>query len=230
MRAMRRWMLPSLGLTAVAAALAAVPPSNAGFTAASATGANTFSVAASFDHELFLHDHPTPATGDSQALDPLPLSTVQPTSATLFNYDTDRDAFPGLFMSKGDGLSETHPVKFQRWRHVPSGTLSLAGPAELTLWSATKDFNTGKQGHIEVGLYDCDAVGVSCVLLAAGAETISPWPSSWQPIVVDLGTVTGSIGSTRSLVLKVAVGQDSHDDLWFAYDTSTYLSRLTIAD
>ena len=91
-----------------------------------------------------------------------------------------------------------------------------------------KDFTTGKQGTITAGLYDCDTNGTSCTLIASGTTNLDPWPSSWQAVTVDLGPVAHTIAANRSLVIHLAVVDPSDDSLWFAYDTTTHDSRLTI--
>ena len=44
---------------------------------------------------LHLHNNPTPPTGDTTMQHPLPMDADTPTATTLFNYDTDHDAFAG---------------------------------------------------------------------------------------------------------------------------------------
>ena len=43
----------------------------------------------------FLHNHPTPPTGDTPSHAVLPLDPELPTAQSLFNYDTNRDNDPG---------------------------------------------------------------------------------------------------------------------------------------
>ncbi len=50
--------------------------------------------------EYFMHNNPTPPTGDTSSQVSLPLNTTSPI-ATLYNYDQDRDAFAGLLIAKG---------------------------------------------------------------------------------------------------------------------------------
>ncbi|MCP3988593.1 MAG: hypothetical protein GY724_05950 [Actinomycetia bacterium] len=200
------------------------------FSATTDNSSNSLAAAEWFGPILFLHNNPTPPVGDTASQDLLPLDSVQPTAATLFNYDTDRDSFPGRFVDKGSGLGETDPVKFQRWSHVPATDLVLNGQAKITIWSVVKNFQTGKESGIVVGLYDCTTAGASCVLLGSGSEQQPSWPSSWSDAEIDLGVINYTITTSRSLVVKVALVATAGESLWFAYDTTTYQSRLFLTE
>ncbi len=224
-----RYDLVAVGAVGVMVAiLVTATDSAATFTNSTQNSGSSFTTASSFGLSLGLHNNPTPPTGATSSQQDLPLDTDEPTAPTLFNYDSDRDAFAGLLLAKGSGLSETDSTKFQRWRHNPASALALDGDAALGIWSAMKDFTTGKQGTIVVGLYDCDASGAGCSLITSGTTAMSPWPNNWQLVNVNLGTVNHTIASGRSLVIHLAVTGSSDDDLWFAYDTTTYQSRLTV--
>jgi hypothetical protein len=153
-----------------------------------------------------------------------------PTAAVLYNYDTDRDAFPGLLIAKGgSGPDESDPMKYQAWLTpaFPEGAV-IQGDATVRLWSALKDFNTGLSGVVTVYLRDCD--GLSCVEL--GSDTVATNPqagSTWklESVTVPIGTYT--IAPGHSLELVVVVDASSDDDMWFAYDTNSHKSRLTVS-
>lgn len=207
----------------------ALPSTRAGFVATTANAANAFASAASFTRTFYLHDDPTPPTahGASSAL--LGLDETAPTASTLFNYDTDRDAFAGLLLAVGTGLGETDLTKMQRWATPTlAQPLSLVGPVSFRIWTTMKDFQTGKAGGIEVGAYDCNATATSCTLIASSASAQSPWPSTWTQRTVSLGTWNTSIAASRRLVVKLTTTSSSEDALWFAYDTTAYPARLTV--
>lgn len=178
------------------------------------------------DLTFYLHNNPTPPTGGTTSQDLLPLDTATPTATTLYNYDTERDAFAGLVVAKGAGLGDTSSTKFQRWMHVPATDLTLSTTARLTISSAMKDFSSGKFATVEAGLYDCTTAGTSCSLLASGATALNPWPATWQEVSIDFGTINHTITAGRALVVKLVVDGSSQDDLWFAYDTTTHQARL----
>ncbi len=158
------------------------------------------------------------------------LSTITPTGTTLPNHDPSRDVFPGLLIAKGaTGAGETDPAKYQRWL-TPSGfaTVNLSGSLQLTLWSATKQFQTGKSGSMTAYLRECNNGGNSCTTLYTATLTLASWSNSgtWVSRTLDFGTVSYTVPSNRRLELKLIVNGSSDDDMWIAYDTAGYASVL----
>lgn len=94
-----------------------------------------------------------------------------------------------------------------------------------------KDFETTKKGVVQAFLLDCTSSGTSCNLIDSGSKTLDPWSggsSTWVSRTINFGSVTYSVPSGRSLAVKVVVGDQSGDDMWFAYDTTSYPSSLTV--
>ncbi|MBA4065781.1 MAG: hypothetical protein C0501_19095 [Isosphaera sp.] len=156
-----------------------------------------------------------------------PLSSTAPTATALPNYDPGRDAFAGLLVQKGaGGHAETDAVKYHLFQN-PVGAVSLGGPATLTFWSAMKDFTTGKTGSVTAYLVDTNASGGSRTLVAQGSVTRANWGGgTWEEFVINFGTVNHTVAASRSLGVVVVVNNGSDDDLWFAYDTTAFPSRL----
>lgn len=153
-----------------------------------------------------------------------------PSAGTLANYDPGRDDDPGLLLQKSSiWLGETDPTKYQLWLTAP-GELVLDGPATLTLWSAMKDFDSDKKGHIKAYLLDCDASGTDCSKISDAGRGANPWSrdGGWVERELDLGTVQHTIAVGRSLAVKLVVTDLSHDDMWLAYDTVSYPSALNV--
>ncbi|MEX2651550.1 MAG: hypothetical protein WD473_03760 [Acidimicrobiia bacterium] len=158
------------------------------------------------------------------------LSTAAPTSGSLPNYDPAQDSEPGRKLDKSDGgWNESDSGKYQLWV-APQGVVAIDGQVTLTFWSAMKDFEEDKGGRVEAFLLDCSPAGDSCVLIDQGSTESDPWSPSgfWVSNTIDFGSVTYSIADNRSLAIKVIVGSDSDDDMWFAYDTTSYPSRLSL--
>jgi hypothetical protein len=122
---------------------------------------------------FYLHNNPTPPMGDTMSQATLPMDSELPTASVLYNYDSDRDASPGLVIAKGgSGPYESDPTKYQAWRTpVFSGAVVIQGDAMVKLWSAMKDFDDTKGGAVTVYLLDFD--GWSYVELGSGAATIA---------------------------------------------------------
>ena len=202
----------------------------------SASGVAAFAVAVSASTgtadraTLYLHNDPTPPTGSTNAQQRLPMDNTTPTATTLDDYDADRDDFPGLLIKKGG--SEDRYIfpdgNFQNWRYTaPAGGLVLSGNVEVTLFSAMKDFTTDKRGHIQVYLRDC--TGNSCTTIASGSLDRRQWndASGWSEDTILLSGLSYTVAAGRQLELKIVVHDDSDDDMWFAYDTTTHPARLT---
>lgn len=156
-----------------------------------------------------------------------------PTDAGLPNYDTDRDAKPGLLVQKsGAGLSETGSTKRQRWATPVAAGLTLGGPAAVDLRVAVKDLETTKGGQVLAMLQDCSGAHTGCTVVATGAVTFSQtaFGAAFGPVHIDFGTINRTIGAGRSLVLTLVTGDGvpGGDDLWYAFGTSTHPSRLTL--
>ncbi len=158
------------------------------------------------------------------------LSTSAPTSNSLPNYDPGSDSDPGRKLDKSDnGWNENDAGKYQLWV-APKGEMAIDGQVTLTFWSAMKDFNDDKEGRVEAFLLDCTPGGSNCALIDQGSRVSDPWsPSgSWVSNTIDFGSVSYSIADNRSLAIKVVVGDHSDDDMWFAYDTTSFPSRLSL--
>ena len=58
----------------------------------------------------------------------------------------------------------------------------------------------------------------------------TPWSptGSWTQRTIDFGAINHTITAGRMLRLEIIVVDTSGDDLWFAYDTTTYTARLHI--
>lgn len=219
----------AVGVTGAVLAIATVlPATQAAFIDTTANAGNSFAAASAFAQTFYLHNNPSPPVANTASQTNLPFDTLLPTATVLRNYDTDRDTGPGLAIDKGNGLSETDPRKYQRWRHVTASAMTINGNATLHLWTATQDFATGQEGAIVVGLYDCNSAGASCSLITSTTFNDSTWPSAWEEKQIALGAVSHTITSGRSLVIHVATVNPSDNDLWFAYDTTTYNTRLRI--
>ncbi|MEX0826446.1 MAG: protein kinase [Acidimicrobiia bacterium] len=190
-------------------------------------------IASSGRMTLYLHHDPTPPIGSTDAEQRLPMDSTSPTATTLHNYDADRDDLPGLLIKKG-GSEDRYSFpggNFQNWRYtVPPGGLVLAGNVEVTLFSAMKDFTTDKRGHIQVFLRDC--TGNSCTTIVSGSLDRGQWndASGWSEDTIVLSDVNYTVAAGRQLELKIFVDDDSDDDMWFAYDTTTHQARLAWTD
>lgn len=154
--------------------------------------------------------------GTTPPPDNLSMANTPPTATTLPNYDR-RDSLAGLTVATGSS---------QNW--LSTGPVTLSGPVRLTLWSAMANFNTTQAGSINISLWDCNTNGYGCTQLAtvtsASTGSWSGGSNTWVAKEFNLGTVNRQ---TARLQLRVTVNTSSQAAMMFAYDTTTYQSRVT---
>lgn len=159
------------------------------------------------------------------------LSPSAPQQGELPNFDPSRDEMPGLLIRRSNrGLAETDSRKHQLWLG-PSTGIDLEGSVSLTFWSALKEFENAKRGAVGAYLLDCASTGADCVLIASGSATADPWGDDggdWIARTIGFGSVDYSVPPGRSLAVKVVVAVRSEGDMWFAYDTTSHPSRLSV--
>ena len=179
----------------------------------------------------YLHNDPTPPTDHTNAQASLPLSKTAPTSTTLFNYDKDRDNDTGLLVQKGgSGPGETDPVKHQVWRTgALSQGLNIAGTVTIELWAAVKAFQLQEAGEVTVFLRDYN--GSTHTEIGNGTVSDANWQggsSSWVSKTITISGINHTIPVDNELEIELIVGANADDDMWFAYDTTSYSSFVSV--
>jgi hypothetical protein len=174
---------------------------------------------------LYLHNNPTPPTGNTSSHTILPMNGTAPTAGTLFNYDVNRDGADGLVIAKGGS---------QAWQSsaFPSGAI-LPNSVSVRLWTAMRNFDSTKQGSIIVYLRDFDAGANAYTTVGATRFTQPNWiggSSTWGQVNVHVALIAGyQLAPGHQLELRImVVAADSGDDLWFAYDTNAYPARIEV--
>lgn len=195
---------------------------------------NSFAAKTSFADpvRLFLHSNPSPPIGDTVSQPLLPMDPTVPSATTLYKYDLDRDNKPGLVIVPGGTLGGADLTRRQLWSYPVVTDLRLRGTGTLAIWSANKNFTPNGAGQITARLQDCDPAGLSCATLAQGSFTQPSWTNGtkdWISHTVDMGWIPyTTVPAGRLLRLELVVGIASSDDLWFAYDTTSYPSVLSV--
>ena len=159
------------------------------------------------------------------------MDSQPPSGSALFNYDTNRDALSGIVIKKGGaGADETDSAKHQAWRtSVLSEAYTLPNAVTTTLSTAMKNHNPNKQGSMTLYLRDFNGSGYTTI--AAASLTKADWQggsANWTTVSATLTTAGYTLAPGHQLELKIIVNSQSDDDLWFAYDTTTYQSRIEI--
>jgi hypothetical protein len=170
------------------------------------------------------------ADGDVVAEPVLDLLARAPsTSASLPNYDTDRNGDPGLTIRRApDGLAGGDPTTVQIWR-APSSVATLMAPVRLQLWFAPASDPGGVYGVVTAGLFECTPDGLTCTTLAADVSVLITSLGEFQGVSFDLTPPGGdhAVEPGRVVEIRVAVPDSSSTDLFVAYDTAQYPATLT---
>ena len=179
-----------------------------------------------------LHNNPTPPTGDTLSQAVLPVDSGLPAASTLYNYDLDRDAAPGLKLERTPvGLSETIPQKFQVWRTGPlTSPLIIAADVLIDLWAALIPADSGKPGVVITYLRDYDGSGFTEI--GEGAVFSRDWQSGSTTFVEKLALVEGinyTVPTGHELEVRIVVDSSSAQDMNFAYDTDTFPSLVNLS-
>ena len=167
-------------------------------------------------------------SGDQASQWLLPFGRERPADGPLYNYDTDRDDFPGLLIAKdGAGVAGTDPTKVQRFRTVFSSVGRLDGDVLVELDVAAKDF--AKQDiHVEIELRKCDTQG-SCGSLGIAERTVQN-ADRLKKAIIELEGIDAVFQVGDTLELRIAILDDSEDDAWLAFGTRDYDGRIRLAD
>jgi predicted ribosomally synthesized peptide with SipW-like signal peptide len=196
--------------------------------------AATSSTAASFsDTTYWLHNNPTPPSGNTNMQANLVMNTTAPTATTLFNYDADQDTAAGrLLLRGGGGAGETDLSQYQNWRGPTAGLFgqSINGTVTVEFWSAMRNFTSGTAGEVRVFLRDFDTAGLLSTEIANTTIAAADWQGGSTGWVKKTATfnVTAVLLVGHKLEVKLIVGAGAADDMWLAYDTTVYRSRVRL--
>lgn len=157
----------------------------------------------------------------------LPCNQTVPIATTLYNYDADRDSAPGRTIQRGgSGPDEPNPNKHQHWTTpaAPAAT-PISGLVRVDLWAAAKDFTPGVS--IQSSVYLTDVQGASRTIFAQAGFSFQS-TASWSQATVFMSVSGYTLATGHSLELTVITQNTSADDMWVAYDTSAYKSRIVL--
>jgi len=182
----------------------------------------------------YLHNNPSPPTGNTASQASLPLDTELPSATTMYNYDTNRDSDAGLKLRKTDlGLTESDSTKFQVWRSgALTSNLVIAADVLVDLWAAPKNFRQNKIGVVTTYLRDyCATCDPTHVEIDNASIFARDWQSGSSTFVERMGRIPGvnyTVPAGHELEIFMVVEKASKDDMWIAYDTTSYPSLLDL--
>jgi hypothetical protein len=152
------------------------------------------------------------APGDVTSADPLPMSTggAAANSGAVPNFDTDRNADPGLTLAEGES---------QRFELQPDSPLRFDGVA--TVWLGMGDAGLdGDQVVVDVELLECLSSG-NCRVV--GRAVVTSQGTGFRMVAFDFGVIRETIPVSRTFVVLITV---QAGDAWLVYDHVEYPSRV----
>jgi hypothetical protein len=93
-----------------------------------------------------------------------------------------------------------------------------------------EDFQTGRRGVVRGTLMNC-STGGACTTVATATLDLADWSggsTGWVERTLDFGPVLHTIANGRRLRLRIDVGLNAYDDMWFAYGTAAFPSVLVV--
>ena len=191
--------------------------------------AGTFSTGTWGGTMWYLHDDPSPPTGDTTAGDLLAMDATAPTGATLFNYDTDCDVRPGRSIDRGTGqVTEDAACRFATWRSEPlAAPRTLDGTATLVVY-ARKQFSGGPNPRLVAFLRILDPAGPTWTELGSASLAVNTNPKQAWSQRTFTWTLAGLTVPAGAQVEVRIVATGGTPDLEIAYDTIGQPSALTL--
>ena len=191
--------------------------------------ANSSEVSAIVTQLLYLHNNPTPPVAGTASQLNLPLNTTAPTAGTLYNYDTNRDGSAGLLVARGaSGASESDATRFQAWRTAAGSRVVSPAPV-LTFWSGIRNFGLNRRGVVTVYLRHWN--GSAYTEICSGTLDLADWQAgsgTWVQRSISLSGCSYVVPAGGQLEVKLIVQATAFDNMWFAYDTTAYPTRLSL--
>lgn len=228
-RPARRPLLAALALTVVASATV-VPSSLAQLTASSVIPNCTLSTRTWY----FLHNNPTPPVGNTNAVANLSMDGVLvPTQATLYNYDSNADSLPGRRIQRSaTGPGDTTLARYANWRTAAfTSARLLSGTVTLRIWSGITGFPLNQRGVLVVYLRDFNPATSAYTEIANATLDQANWQAGtadWVLKQIDISVASYTLAVGRVLEVKVVTNANASNNMVVAYDTTSYMSFLSI--
>ena len=177
----------------------------------------------------YLHNNPTPPTGNTAPQFNLALNTTAPTATILYNYDAGCDTRAGRSFVRSTGLvSESVSCRYATWRSAALGAArTLNGTATLSVW-ARKTSTGGVAPTLRAFLRVFDP-GTSAYteLGAANVTVTTESTAAWVAYAPSWSLASVVVPAGRQIELKVVVTGGTRN-VEIAYDTVAYASALTL--
>jgi hypothetical protein len=177
----------------------------------------------------YLHNNPTPSTGNTAAQFNLALNATTPTATTLYNYDTGCESRAGRSIRRNTGaITETGACRYATWRSAAlAAARTLNGTATLTVF-ARKALSGGTAPTLRAFLRVRNPSTSTYVELGLANATITTEPTlAFASYALSWTLASVSVPVGRQVEVKI-VATGGTGDVDLAYDTTAYPSSLTL--
>ena len=182
----------------------------------------------------YLHNNPTPPTGNTTAQYNLTMTTTAPSGAVLYNYDTNSANRPGRGITRNNPPSPglTTNYRYVNWRTPNLGSaLALTGNVTVDVWSATNTATANRTGSLIAYLRDYNPTSGAYVEIANGTYTGTYAVGRTyyeRPITVKVSPAY-TIPAGHELEVKLeSPTATSQNNMLVAYDTTVYPSKVLV--
>ena len=182
---------------------------------------------------LYLHNYPTPPSGDTVGQRSLPMDATAPTATTLYQYNVDEfsSGRSGRYVHRdsANGPTEADLRYMINWVFQAPEDIVLDGTATGGIWITHKD------GCVHTGVFHLwlrtknNAMSDSGTLISSGTGVVQPGESQpcWALAGVSM-PVSTTIPAGTWIELKITVDDADRDAAMVGYDTTSFASYLDL--
>lgn len=220
--------LPRATILLLAGTLLAPSISLAQMTATVSLAGNTLTTPRTW---YFLHNSPTPPTGNTTAVNNLTMTSTSSTQATLYNYDTAADSLPGRRLLKsGTGAGDTTLTHYVNWQTATLvSALTINGAVVVRIWSGITGFPLNQQGVLIAYLRDYNVATATYTEIANATLTDADWQqgsTTWVLSRITVNVTNYTVAIAHRLEVKLETIAAASANMVVAYDTTAYPSSI----
>ncbi|MFM2105108.1 MAG: hypothetical protein RL338_140 [Chloroflexota bacterium] len=177
----------------------------------------------------YLHNRPTPPTGNTTAQVDLAMDGVPPAATGIYRFSTDIGRDNGrIVLRSANGLAETDGTRYVNWRTpVAVAPRTIAGTVTIGLWSQPR--GRARPGAMTAYLRDWSAATGTYVELGSATYSNANWATGNAFVQVTLAIpVSHELLPGHAFELRVMVPSTSPNDITLAYDATSFASAIQL--
>jgi hypothetical protein len=182
----------------------------------------------------YLHNNPTPPTGNTTAQYNLTMTATVPTATVLRNYDTNGANRPGRGITRNNPPSPglLTALRYVNWRTpaLPAG-LTLSGAVTVDVWSATNTTAARRNGSLIAYLRDYNPSAGTYVEIANATYTAlyAAGRTYYETAISVTVAPAYTLAAGHMLEMKLeSPSATSQNNMLVAYDTTTDSSLVRV--